>query len=73
MLAQTQDGVDGVIHTYVQLKAPGPYPPDLLHHAHREAYLTAAEFKDVLGVSKSEFYTWPKWKRTTKKKDKGLF
>ena len=45
LLALSADGVDGVVHTYAELRAPGPYPPGLFHVSHREAYLAASEFQ----------------------------
>ena len=67
-----EDGADGMVYPYSALKAPGPYP-DGINLAYREAYMTAAEFTSVLGVSKTGFYASPKWKRTQLRKNTGLF
>lgn len=38
-----------------------------------QAYLTSAEFFEVFGSSKQDFYRAPKWRRVQRKKDLGLF
>ena len=52
--ATTKDGADGQVFTYAQLKAPCAL--DGIDVNYREAYMTEAEFKQVIGVSKAEFY-----------------
>lgn len=70
--AAEPEGVAGSVHSYQSLKAPGPYP-DGIDLAHREAYLSADEFRKVMGMSRSEFYSSPKWKRVQMRKSVGLF
>lgn len=36
-------------------------------------YLSDADFHDVFGKSKDEFYQMPKWKQQNEKKQYGLF
>mmetsp|Transcript_16924 Transcript_16924/g.36920 ORF Transcript_16924/g.36920 Transcript_16924/m.36920 type:complete len:128 (-) Transcript_16924:144-527(-) len=40
---------------------------------HLEQYLRAQDFKQAMGMSKSEFEHLPKWKQTKAKKDAKLF
>jgi hypothetical protein len=65
------DGFNGAVHPLLMLQRE-PYPAGV-ERGHREAYLSAAEFKQVMGASKAEFYAQPKWKRDAKKKDNKLF
>ena len=39
----------------------------------KEQYLVEAEFKSILGMSKTEFNAMPKWKQSNLKKKVGLF
>jgi len=39
----------------------------------REKYMSDEEFRKVLGFSKDEFYSMPKWKQLNKKKATKLF
>ena len=41
--------------------------------AHKEAYLSDASFKEVLGSDRAAFNALPKWKRDAAKKKAGLF
>lgn len=41
--------------------------------AHKEQYLTEAQFTQLFGMTKAQFEHLPKWKRETKKKELGLF
>ena len=44
-----------------------------LDYEHREKYLRANDFKDVLGMTKQEFNSLPKWKQTKAKRAAHLF
>lgn len=57
---------------YKFLKSPGPYP-DEVDPSIREQYLEDDEFHEVLGMSKDEFRSVPKWKQAKMKEDVGLF
>lgn len=70
--AAEAEGVEGTIYPYANLKAPGPYP-DGIDLAHREAYLSTEEFIKVFGMSRTEFYNTPKWKRVQMRKSVGMF
>ncbi|KAK0145517.1 Advillin [Merluccius polli] len=59
-------------------------PEDLLHKqtselpegvdaAHKEKYLSDADFQDIFELSKGEFESLPEWKQLKMKKEKGLF
>ncbi len=65
------DGFQGVTAPLAALLKP-PFPPGV-NKGHREAYLSAAEFKATLGVEKPAFYAQPKWKRDAAKKKASLF
>ena len=56
--------------TYEALKAGVPSGVD---PTKKEAYLDAAEFQSVFGMSIDAFNATPKWKRDNKKKEVGLF
>lgn len=38
-----------------------------------QCYLSDADFHDIFGKSKDEFYQMPKWKQQNEKKQFGLF
>lgn len=65
------DGFQGVTAPLAALLKP-PFPAGV-HKGHREAYLSAAEFRATLGVEKPAFYAQPKWKRDAAKKKASLF
>ena len=57
---------------YEQLAFPGPYPAGI-QLSRRELYLSEADFKRILGVSKEQWGSLPKWRRILKKREKKLF
>ena len=44
-----------------------------MDHANKEKYLSDSDFEGILGISKSEFASMPKWKQVNLKKEVGLF
>eukprot|EP01036_Dinobryon_divergens_P026672 gene26673-35348_t len=57
---------------YEQLVYPGPYPAGI-QLSNRELYLSDADFKHFLGVSKEQWNRLPKWRRILKKRERKLF
>ncbi|XP_056590774.1 advillin [Triplophysa dalaica] len=53
-------------------KPPGELP-EKVDPANREKFLSDADFHAILGMSRDEFNTLPKWKKSNIKKEKGLF
>ncbi|KAM5233389.1 villin-like protein isoform 3-T3 [Hipposideros larvatus] len=47
--------------------------PEGVDPAHKEFYLSDADFEDIFGKSKEEFYSMAKWKQQQEKKQLGLF
>ncbi|XP_069067156.1 villin-like protein [Pleurodeles waltl] len=47
--------------------------PDGVDPTRKEKYLSEVDFASIMGMSKAEFYTLPKWKQQTLKKQHGLF
>lgn len=47
--------------------------PNGVDPTHLERYLSAKDFEELLLMSKEEFEKLPSWKKTTLKKEKGLF
>ena len=65
------DGFGGALHALALLQKE-PFPAGV-ERGHREAYLSAAEFKATLGADKAAWYGQPKWKRDARKKEAKLF
>ncbi|EMP29418.1 Villin-1 [Chelonia mydas] len=47
--------------------------PEAVDPAKKEFYLSDADFHDIFGKSKDEFYQMPRWKQQNEKKQHGLF
>nr|XP_019583183.1 PREDICTED: villin-like protein isoform X3 [Rhinolophus sinicus] len=47
--------------------------PEGVDPAHKEFYLSDADFQDIFGKSKEEFYSMAKWKQQQEKKQLGFF
>ncbi|XP_068940688.1 villin-like protein [Petaurus breviceps papuanus] len=47
--------------------------PEGLDPSRKEYYLSDADFQDIFGKSKDEFYSMAKWKQQSEKKQHGLF
>uniref|UniRef100_A0A8C0G469 Villin like n=1 Tax=Chelonoidis abingdonii TaxID=106734 RepID=A0A8C0G469_CHEAB len=47
--------------------------PEGVDPAKKEYYLSDADFHDIFGKSKNEFYQMPRWKQQNEKKQHGLF
>ena len=68
---ETQEGFLGEILPQELLKTG--LLPAVVDKAHKEAYLSSAEFQESFGCDKVAFYAQPKWKRDNSKKKLGLF
>lgn len=62
-----------VFYSYEQLKVKSTDPVEGINYKEREVHLSDTEFEQVLGMTKSEFYTQPKWKQDMQKKKVDLF
>jgi hypothetical protein len=60
------------VHTYEELKAPGPYPSEVNPDC-REVYLSTDEFYSLFRMNLSQFKALPKWKQIQLKKSNHLF
>ena len=58
-------------YTFAELTAASL--PEGIDATIKEQYLAEAEFKSILGMSKTEFNAMPKWKQSNLKKKVGLF
>nr|XP_029124098.1 villin-2 isoform X2 [Elaeis guineensis] len=67
-----EDG-DQSTFSYERLKAKSSNPIRGIDYKRREAYLSDAEFKTVLGMTKEAFYRQPKWKQDMQKRKVDLF
>ncbi|KAG8521547.1 Villin-like protein, partial [Galemys pyrenaicus] len=47
--------------------------PEGVDPAHKESYLSDADFQDIFGKSKKEFYSMAKWRQQQEKKQLGFF
>ena len=60
-------------YSYDVLTAPPEFVPDDVNRNKMETYLDDAEFEEVFGMERADFYKLPKWKIEVLKKDKKLF
>ena len=63
---------NGEFYSYEQLKAPGPFPPDV-DVSKRETYLSPEAIEELFGMSKEALAAMPGWKRNNLKKKVQLF
>ncbi|GMJ15596.1 villin 4 [Hibiscus trionum] len=61
------------IYPYDRLKTSSEDPVTEIDVTKRETYLSAAEFKEKLGMKRAEFYKLPKWKQNKLKMTAQLF
>ncbi|KAL4323859.1 hypothetical protein GQ457_11G018240 [Hibiscus cannabinus] len=61
------------IYPYERLKTTSEDPVTEIDVTKRETYLSAAEFKEKLGMKRAEFYKLPKWKQNKLKMGVQLF
>ena len=62
----------GAFFALEKLQAPGPFPAGV-DVAKREEFLDDSEFSNVFSMTKANFFSLPRWKQTSLKKEVGLF
>ncbi|KAF7806650.1 villin-4 [Senna tora] len=70
---ETEDDENLPVYPYERLKIGSADPIADIDVTKREAYLSAAEFKEKFGMTKSELYQMPKWKQNKLKMAIHLF
>jgi len=68
----SEDALIDMRFSYSELKAPGPFPPGI-NIQERERYLKDKDFETVFKMSRSEFNSLSKWRRTAMKKELALW
>ncbi|KAK1294310.1 Villin-2 [Acorus calamus] len=69
----TDDNGGESVFSYERLNTKSTNPARGIDYKQRESYLSDAEFKTVLGMTKEAFYKQPKWKQDMQKRKVDLF
>jgi tetratricopeptide (TPR) repeat protein len=67
------DGFEGLTLALAEMKVFPYSTAENFNSTIRECYLSTADFDKAFGMTKQVFFKLPKWKRTAKKKELGLF
>lgn len=73
LVAENDDDANLLIYPYERLKLASDAPVSDIDVTKREAYLSKAEFQEKFGMTKSEFYSLPKWRQNNLKISLNLF